>query len=199
MKKVLISFGALTLSLLILANLDWSRRCDYGLPAGRDQPAIGAIVAFAFGNRIQEGGHIIPGPTNQALGEATAQLYRLTQSPIYAQWEVAETLSGKVPDKAMHAIYPEKNPEDGGEIYLSTAGIIEKIKSWTGDPRSLGALYVVAHKDHLCRCVEYLRKQGYDAYASPLPLPDHYDSQSAQPWTRSAKVYRLVDRLASLR
>lgn len=198
-KTLLISACLIPLVIIGLAQFDWRQSCDAELKAAADgsNTEVSAIIAFAFGNRKLEDGTMIPGPINRELAKLTHAIYSQTQSPVYAQWEIADTITGTIPADSLHAIRPLRDPEDGSEIYLSTAGIIETIISQAGDPSAMGPVYVVAHQDHLCRCIGYLRERGFDAYAVPLTLPAHYDAQSDQPWTRSVKVYRLVDRLAS--
>ena len=168
------------------------RECDYALDA---PPA--AIVAFAFGYRERADGTLAPGPVNEALGEVVAQLARRSAAPVHAQWEIAETLGATIPAERLHAIRPVRDPETGEEPYLSTAGIADQVAERVGDPRALGPVLVVAHRDHLCRAIESLRNRGLRAHAPPLAMPNRYDALSAQPWTRSARVYRLVDRIAS--
>ena len=154
---------------------------------------IDSVIVFAFGNRRVPNGSLLPGPVNEALAEVTAELAGRHSVPIFAQWEVAELLMERNV-AAVVSIEPEVEA-DGTITYLSTAGVASKAASMaaaTGQP--LGHVGVIAFSDHAVRCVLTVRRAGFDAAVPQgVALPDTYDSESAQDWTRNRLSYLQAD------
>lgn len=174
------------------------------VPATRVQ----RIVAYAFGNRPNGTGsgdgtdpamRPAPGPMNEALADVAYELYGKTTAPIYAQWEIAHVLKAKYKVSDLISIEPV-TAADGSIRYLSTDGVAQAIVAHEGnDAAALGVVAVIAHRDHAKRCVQTSRARGMDAYVPEgVALPDEYDAQSGQPWTRRREVYLIHDMLAQL-
>ncbi len=154
---------------------------------------VASIIAFTFGNRMLPNGNREPGPVNLALADIVAGLHLRTGARVFAQWEVADALQGRVPDALVTAINPGRDAR-GEPVYLSTTGVIEEIARQAGDVASLGRVGVVAFADHLYRCVATCRRLGFDAYApSGVAMPADYDPESGQAWCRSRIAYLLHD------
>jgi hypothetical protein len=111
---------------------------------------------------------------------------------VFAQWEVAAALVGRVPDTQVTAINPGRDAR-GEPVYLGTSGVLEEIAR-VAEPQSLGCVGVVAFADHLYRCVATARRLGFDAHAPEgVAMPDAYDPQSGQAWCRDRLSYLLHD------
>jgi hypothetical protein len=153
---------------------------------------ITTVFAFTFGNRMLANGNREPGPVNQAIADVAASLHQRTGAPVFAQWEVAAALAGRVPDALLTAINPGRDTR-GEPVYLSTSGVLEEIAR-VAEPRSLGCVGVAAFADHLHRCVASARRLGFDAHAPDgIAMPDTYDRESGQAWCRDRIAYLLHD------
>lgn len=153
---------------------------------------ITTVFAFTFGNRMQPNGNREPGPVNEALADVVATLHQRTGASVFAQWEIAAALHGRVPDALVTAINPARDAR-GEPVYLSTSGVLEEIAR-LAEPQSLGCVGVVAFADHLYRCVATARRLGFDAHApGGIAMPDSYDPQSGQAWCRDRIAYLLHD------
>jgi len=153
---------------------------------------ITTVLAFTFGNRMLANGNREPGPVNQAIADVAALLHQRTGARVFAQWEVAVALAGRVPDALVTAINPGRDAR-GEPVYLSTSGVLGEI-AHLAEPRSLGCVGVVAFADHLHRCVASARRLGFDAHAPDgIAMPDTYDKDSGQAWCRDRIVYLLHD------
>lgn len=154
---------------------------------------IDSIVAYAFGNRILPNGNRVPGPMNEALADLVIQLYEQTHAFVYAQWEIAEVIGDRIPAEKIAVINPTLDAQ-ANVVYLSTAGVAAAVIKQCGDPQKLGTVAVVAFNDHLYRCIKMSRQSGIDAYA-PLgySMPNVYDPNSGQPWTRNRLTYVMTD------
>ena len=169
--------------------------CDDG-DAGA--PRVDTILAFAFGNRrvLGRGGRLEqrPGPVNEALADVVLRLHSLSGAMVLAQWEIASVLEpqGALDDNVLHSIRPSRE-QDGEARYLSTRGVVETAIQQDGGVAALGRVLVVAHRDHIDRCVRLCREASVDASGPDglqrQWLPSFYDSQSGQPWTRSREDY----------
>lgn len=159
---------------------------------------VGAIMAFSFGYRRLPNGNIVPGPMNDKLAEVVVGLYGRLRCNVYAQWEVAESIGGRVPSAALNPINPEINHKDATVKYLSTFGVAQEVLECVGSAKSLGKVLVVAWRDHAPRCVRIARKLGFDAFVPPEPLPNDYDPESGQAWTRTRHAYLAHDGLSRL-
>lgn len=154
---------------------------------------VRAIFGFTFGNRMLANGNRMPGPVNELLAERVLMLRQHTAAPVFAQWEVAEALAGRVPAAALTVINPGRDAR-GEPVYLGTAQVMTEIAARIGTPEGLGPVAVVAFSDHLHRAVMTARRAGFDAHApAGLAMPADYDPESGQAWCRSRLAYLLHD------
>jgi hypothetical protein len=154
---------------------------------------VKSIVAYTFGNRIDANGNRSPGPVNEALANHAVRLQRETGATVFAQWEVAEAVGGRIPADCLTSITPELD-RYAETVYLSTGGVAAAIVKRVGDPALLGKVAVVAFRDHVKRCVDTSRRVGMEAAApAGYELPGAYDVFSGQPWTRSRLAYLMHD------
>ncbi len=152
-----------------------------------------AIFGFTFGNRMLANGNRVPGPVNEMLAELVCRLHRQTAAPVFAQWEIAEAVAGRVPPAALTAITPGRDAR-GEPVYLGTAQVVAEIAARTGAPKEAGPVVIVAFADHLHRAVMTARRAGFDAHApAGLAMPTAYDPDSGQAWCRSRRAYLLHD------
>jgi hypothetical protein len=153
---------------------------------------ITTVLAFTFGNRMLASGNREPGPVNQMIADAAAALHQRTGAQVFAQWEVAAALAGRVPEALLTSINPGRDAR-GEPVYLSTSGVLEEIAR-LAEPRSLGCVGVAAFADHLHRCVASAVRLGFDAYAPDgIAMPNTYDRDSGQAWCRDRIAYLLHD------
>lgn len=155
---------------------------------------VDQVVVYAFGNRVAADGTLSPGPTNEELAQATADFVADHPVSVFAQWEVADLLIEQgVP--GVTSIDPEVGP-DGELVYLSTAGVADKIASlFTTQSVDLGQVGVIAFQDHAVRSVLASEGAGMDGAAVPegVDLPSAYDAESGQEWTRDQLTYLTTD------
>jgi hypothetical protein len=138
------------------------------------------IVAYAFGNRILPNGNRLPGPMNEELADITVKLYQESGAHVFAQWEIAEAIGARIHKEDLTIIYPELD-DKANVIYLSTKGVAQSI----ANTNNLGKVVIIAFQDHAKRCLETSQKVGMDAYMPEnYQMPNQYDAQSGQPWTR---------------
>ena len=95
---------------------------------------ITTVLAFTFGNRMLPNGNREPGPVNQALADVVATLHQRTRARVFAQWEVAAALAGRVPDELVTAINPDRDAR-GEPVYLSTGGVLDELANRVGVER----------------------------------------------------------------
>ena len=174
------------------ALLDWS-------PPSVAPTEIGSLVVFAFGNRVESDGTVLPGPVNSQLADVTQTLAIRLEVPVFAQWEVADLLIGRGVERVF-SIRPDVAP-DGSTVYLNTERVAQKaVEMAAAEEVTLGQVGVVAFRDHAVRCVAHARGVGMESAAIPegVVLPCTYDPQSGQPWTRYRVAYVLADIKARL-
>jgi hypothetical protein len=154
---------------------------------------IGTVVGFTFGNRMLANGNREPGPVNLALAEVAVRLHEATGARVWAQWEVAEAIGGRLGDGMVEAIYPDRD-DHGEPRYLDTGRVVRAILARGGGSTALGTVAVVALRDHAWRCVRICQRHGLAAgVPEGLALPSDYDPGSGQPWTRDRLAYLLHD------
>lgn len=163
------------------------------LPVTVPAADVDSVLVFAFGNRVRDDGAVTPGPTNDALAVATAAFVATRAAPIFAQWEVAESLV-ELGVSRVTSIEPEVG-SDGEVVYLSTAGVVAQADA---EARAagveLGVMGVIGFADHVMRCVLTVEAVGLDAgVPAGAELPSAYDLASAQPWTRDRGAYLALD------
>ena len=152
---------------------------------------VRTIIGFTFGNRMLASGNREPGPVNAALADLAVRLHAATGARVWAQWEVAEAIGGRLPGM-VEAIYPVRDGQ-GEPRYLSTGGVVEAIVARNGGA-ALGTIAIVAVRDHAWRCARVCRRHGLTAgVPEGWALPGDYDKSSGQPWTRERLAYLLHD------
>jgi hypothetical protein len=153
---------------------------------------VRTIIGFTFGNRMLPNGNREPGPVNAALADLAVRLHAATGARVWAQWEVAEAIGGRLPGM-VEAIYPGRDGQ-GEPRYLSTGAVVEAILARGGGVAALGTVAVVAVRDHAWRCARICRRHGLAAgVPEGWALPADYDKNSGQPWTRERLAYLLHD------
>jgi hypothetical protein len=153
---------------------------------------VRTIIGFTFGNRMLANGNREPGPVNAVLADLAVRLHAATGARVWAQWEVAEAIGGRVPGM-VEAIYPVQDGQ-AEPRYLSTGGVVEAIVARSGGVAALGTVAVVAVRDHAWRCARICRRHGLSAgVPEGWALPGDYDKNSGQPWTRERMAYLLHD------
>lgn len=146
-----------------------------------------SILAYAFGNRLIPNGNQVPGPVNEALADTVVDIYKQTGKPVYAQWEIAQSIGDRIPDKHLTSINP-KIAVDGTISYLSTDGVAAAAVALSGG--NMGKTVVVGFYEHSLRTINTSKSAGIDAYAPKnIELPHDYDPQSGQAWTRDAQTF----------
>ncbi len=123
-----------------------------------------AIFAFTFGNRMLPNGNRVPGPVNERLAECAIDLHRVSGATVYAQWEIAEVLDGRIAGDALMPIFPGRDSR-GEPVYFGTGAVVAGIAARVGDAATIGPVGVVAFADHLYRAVMTARGAGFDAWA----------------------------------
>lgn len=153
------------------------------------------IVAFSFGNRVAADGAVEPGPLNRRLAAAVTRAHALTAAMVVAQWEIARVLGEQPlpPDEVVRSIEPTRR-SDGTTAYLNTVAVARAAIEGNG-PTDGGAVAVVAHADHVARCVRELGRLSVRVgVLAGLTLPSWYDQWSGQPWTTSRDRYLTHER-----
>lgn len=152
-----------------------------------------SILAFAFGNRHAANGNQTPGPMNAQLAELAIELHQQTGKPVYAQWEIAQSIGDRIPADKLFHINPTVS--EGGElIYLNTTGVALDAVKQAGGFENMGKTLVLAFYEHNLRAVNTAREAGLDAYApAGYDMPSDYDAASGQPWTRDRSTFMLYE------
>lgn len=153
-------------------------------------PSAGAVP---IGGSVPPMDHLLPGPTNEALAEAVARFVRSHPVPIVAQWEVARVLSD-LGVEGVISVEPDV-AADGTVTYLSTAGVAAKgLAAMQAAGEKPGRAGVLCFRDHAVRCLLTMRSIGMTAdVPEGADLPDEYDPESGQAWTRSVETWIAVD------
>ena len=171
--------------------LQWKER-------GPSERKADLIMAFAFGQRRDSNGNAMPDPV---VSPRLKQLLHVTATRLgcnkgYVQWEIAEAAGPAIPVE-MKVVRPKLRPKDATPDYLSTDDICSEAATEVAEPGRL-TVCVLSHRHHAWRCVNTVRSFGFEAWAPYEELPDQYDSESAQPWCRSANRYLIHDLIARL-
>lgn len=157
-----------------------------------DLDEVDSLLVFSFGLREEPDGTRTPGPVNEALARAVAEATETHPVPVYAQWEVAQVLTGLGAGDVV-SIAPEIAP-DGTETYLSTAGVAEQAAARADAAgTALGRVGVAGFVDHVGRCLLTVEDLGLDAAVADVEVPTEYDPASSQPWTRDRATYLGTD------
>ncbi|WP_228814325.1 hypothetical protein [Nocardia otitidiscaviarum] len=161
------------------------------------------IIAFSFGNRLPAGVDATrevgaPGPVNEELAAAVVATRGDRGIPVYAQTEIAEVLRSRYHMTDVISIDPDR-AADGTLVYLSTDGVAAKVAALRGGSVRSDAAAVVAFRDHQWRATRTTAQHGFHAFApAGVAMPETYDPESGQPWTRSALAYLPTDFLGRL-
>eukprot|EP00760_Papus_ankaliazontas_P014248 PhM_4_TR16001/c0_g1_i1/m.54640 len=169
-----------------------------------------AIVSFSFG--LGRGN--TPGASNEALAQHIIDVLsnRKTQKEqplplLLVQWEIAVAINETL-DRNESSSYPAaiqqllRHPTHVAwplpKSYLSTSGVLTQFRAhltmlrrgFNNKKANHVPVYLVAHRDHFPRCKRLL--EAYDAYRvvnARSSVPDVYDPESTQTWTRNRKVF----------
>jgi hypothetical protein len=160
-----------------------------------DVDHVDAIVAFAFGNRIDEYGNRTPGPINALLADVAVDVYEKFNCQVLAQWEIAKLLSGRIPADQLYSINPALDAQTDTKKYLSSAGVLEQVRTIIEEHSSI---FIVAHRDHLYRCLQLADRVGFHAVSDSENMPVDYDPLSSQAWTRRREIYLISDMISRL-
>lgn len=155
--------------------------------------ADGFTGAVAPGGSVPPMDALVPGPTNQSLARAAADFVAEHPVPVVAQWEVAQVLE-QLGVKDVISVDPDV-AADGTVTYLSTKGVAEKGLGLLRDRGEVpGHAGVLCFQDHAVRCLLTARALGLTAdVPKGADLPDEYDAQSGQMWTRSVDTWIPID------
>lgn len=156
---------------------------------------IDALLTFAFGNRIDDYGNRTPGPVNAQLADVVESLYQEFNCTVIAQWEIAQLLLNRIPPEHLISVNPIYDSASDRVNYLSTAGVLKQARDILNDTKTI---YVVAHRDHLVRCLQTAQRLGFDAVSDSDKMPNDYDALSSQVWTRNRETYLVSDMISRL-
>ncbi|WP_209451857.1 hypothetical protein [Francisella sp. LA112445] len=152
-----------------------------------------SILAFSFGNAYAKNGNQKPGKMNYELADLVISIYNKTHLPVYAQWEIAQAIGNRIPQKDLHTIYPKVDSQ-GNLVYLDTKGVAKEAIKEVKGVNNLGTAVVIAFKEHELRAVRTSQALGIKAFAPKgYKLPDTYDKYSGQPWTRDKLTFMLYE------
>ena len=147
-------------------------------------PAAGPV---GLGARVPGPDELVPGPTNEALARAAADVVADHPVPVVAQWEVARELQ-KLDVADVISVEPDTAP-DGSVVYLSTAGVADKgLRQLTAAGKEPGHAGVLCFRYHAERCVLTARARRPARPTRPqggLTLP------SDQNWGRNRQVVSI--------
>ena len=179
--------------------LEWTV-ADNGSPEEAE-----TIAAFSFGYRIDPNGNRRSGPINDELAEVVVKHYNSRPRRVFAQWEISEAIGNRIPESDLVTIFPQVDKSTGTVRYLSTKDVLSNVRETRekqGTVSDSGPLLVIAHRDHLFRCVQEAKRAGFKVISAQEEMPSAYDLSSGQPWTTSRRRYLISDmisRLASYR
>lgn len=152
------------------------------------------IMAFSFG---------ADSATNQGLAAATKAILAKRRFPIFAQWEVANTMR----ELGLHEAF--KSLEKS--VYSTTEVVIMQfIEEFKRQNLKIDTAIVVAHPDHFFRCKRLVEKHGIYAVlpSQILNPPDGwrsygcdewgYDPHASQEWAASRPRFILMELLTLL-
>jgi len=144
-----------------------------GNPAAAD-----CIIGQSFG--ASEYG---PGPVNAHL--AYFILEHCADRPLILQNEIAEIVSDTAP--VAHVVEGSPSTMGGGE--LDSWRVLEAAAGYM-EQHQLSRPLLVAQAYHVGRVTLQAKKQGLSPIV-PADLPRLFDHHSTQPWTRSARAWRM--------
>lgn len=151
----------------------------------------GALIAFSFGVRLDETGHVMdPGTTNRALATLIVNndALRASTTPWYLQDEIADCAFNLDPSIVEERkIYPMASLKSQGQTYNS----YELIQQATPQLRHDNAetVAVVAFRHHLPRAVGHVLRAGFKVVTPDMRQVGEFDPDSSQPWTRNREAW----------
>jgi hypothetical protein len=164
------------------------------VPASEDDvKGVQAIFAFNFGYRLPDPSDQRPitrepGQNNLALAQIALDLKRILDVPLFAQFEIARAIPGfcSIAD-ACSSGEEDLNTRTAAEQFLVRAAQCVP----PGGP--LKRVAVVAHRHHVERCIQVLRKKH-----NVNGIPTHrqysdYDPRECQPRVMSPEEYIVSD------
>lgn len=164
-----------------------------------------AILGFSFGFRFVDNGNKIPGFINERLADKVAEYYTYKKRLVYAQWEICEALAGQVQKNDLHPIYPDvdETKTDNAVKYLGTKDVLKKItEKLKIEGKQISSVLIVAHHDHLLRCVRLAKECGFRVATAQDQMPSEHDDHSGQKWTKdrtTGVVSEIISRLSAFR
>ncbi|MBU7027962.1 MAG: phosphatase PAP2 family protein [Theionarchaea archaeon] len=160
-----------------------------------DPKETDTIFAFSFGFHLDENGARKPGLKNRQLADKVVKYYNEKPRRVYVQWSIYEALDGRISEEDLIPIYPETDPEKSITKHLSTKDMLERIveKLKPKEPEDIGPVLIIAHRDHLARCVRMAEEKGFAVATVQDEMPGGYDWKSAQLWTTDRITYIVSD------
>jgi hypothetical protein len=171
---------------------------------------IDSLWLFSFGFRIDPASGIAPvdladppppidvvspGPVNEAIARVAADLVADHPVPIIAQWEIARVLEQLGVDNVI-SVEPEFNA-DGSVVYLSSPAVaVAGLRIATDRGIDVGHAGVLCIPDFAVGCLVSARRAGIAAdVPEGIDIPDDYDPDSGQLWTRSREAWLPIELL----
>ena len=146
---------------------------EWKVPASEESALKSADVILGQSFGLRSDG---PGLSNYALAFVVARLAKRYSLPAVLQWEIADCLPNVHIAGVIRRHRSEGKYLDTYEVLAQSAELC-RARGWK---RAI----VVAHPDHMWRCVQTAKKLGLMALVPPMPeVP--YDPASSQSWTRS--------------
>lgn len=141
---------------------------------------------------------IEPGPVNAAIARVAAEFVAARPVPIVAQWEVALELE-ELSIEDVLSVEPVQKP-DGHVEYLSTPDVVTVGQRMAADAGlDVGQAGVITFAElAFGGCLVAQRGGLVAAIPSGTELPEEYDAESGQLWTRSLEAWLPVDLLGRI-
>lgn len=138
--------------------------------------------------------HVEPGNPNRSLAMELMDAVHHLHVPVIAQWEVIAACPAdwyNHHQSAVICLWPSATP---GE-YFSTRDVL-RLSLQLMEQRGWNRPVILAHAGQAMRVAMMVRKMAGD-WPSVLPnLPDDYDRESVQPWTRGRFAWMIHEFLA---
>lgn len=138
--------------------------------------------------------HVEVGSANRSLAMELMDLVHHSHLPVIAQWEVIVPLPISWYERHQSRIiclWPSAVP---GE-YFSTVDVLAKALTTMTEHRWDSPL-VLAHAGQVMRCAMLIRRELGRWPAIPPNLPNEFDRDSVQPWTRNRAAWMWHEFLA---
>lgn len=131
------------------------------------------VLALSFGLRDNTSG-----TSNLQLATIVKEICHRYAIPVIAQWEISDTciLADVIKAGVVRGHRTKGKYLDTLEVLMQSIEICKR-RGWK-------KAIIVAHPDHLWRCVAIAKKLGFKAVVADTSFVE-YDAKSIQPWTRS--------------